>query len=110
MIADLNASFKALVLERGELDPSQVAVTFEKPSGGASEPPKEAGVNFHLYDIRENLELRGSEWDTEMEGTRRVRVKRRPLRMDLKYSITCWAKTADAEHQLLWHVLETLFR
>ena len=110
MIADLNASFKALLLGRGELDPSQVAVTFEKPSGGGTAPPMDAGINFHLYDIRENPELRESQWDTEMEGTRRVRVKRRPLRMDLRYSITCWAKSAEAEHQLLWHVLETLFR
>ena len=110
MLADLNESFRRLLIEKGELDPAQVAVTFQKPPIDPSKPPSEAGVNFQLYDIRENLELRESQWDTEMEGSRRVRVTRRPLRMDLKYSITCWAKSAEAEHQLLWHVLETLFR
>jgi Pvc16 N-terminal domain/Carboxypeptidase regulatory-like domain len=110
MIADLNETFKHLLIERGELDPAQVVVTFQKPPAEPEKPQAETGVNFHLYDIRENLELRESQWDTEMEGSRRVRVTRRPLRMDLKYSITCWAKSAEAEHQLLWHVLETLFR
>ena len=110
MIADLNETFKHLLIDRGELDPAQVMITFQKPATEAGKPQPETGVNFHLYDIRENLELRESQWDTEMEGSRRVRVTRRPLRMDLRYSITCWAKSAEAEHQLLWHVLETLYR
>jgi len=110
MIADLNETFKRLLIERGPLDPAQVVVTFQRPPVEPGKPPAEAGVNFQLYDIRENLELRESQWDTEMDGPRRVRVTRRPLRMDLKYSITCWAKSAEAEHELLWHVLETFFR
>ena len=110
MIADLNESFRRLLIEKGELDSAQVLLTFQKPSAEPGKSSAEAGINFHLYDIRENLELRETHWDTEMEGSQRVRVTRRPLRMDLRYSITCWAQSAEAEQQLLWHVLETLFR
>jgi hypothetical protein len=40
----------------------------------------------------------------------RVSFKRRPVRIDVSYMITCWTSATEDQHRLLWQVMETFFR
>ena len=110
MIRELDETLKQLLIQKGGLDPATVDIQFKAPSQYQSAPVTRPTVNMYLYDVRENVELREMRWDTERDGNRKVRIKRLPLRMDLSYSVTCWASAAEDQHQLLWRVLETLSR
>jgi hypothetical protein len=110
MIRELDDTLKQLLIQKGGLDPAAVDIRFDAPSRDQSAAPTHPTVNLYLYDVHENVELREMRWDTEREGNRKVRIKRVPLRMDLSYSVTCWASAPEDQHQLLWRVLETLSR
>lgn len=110
MISDLDETLKQLLVQKGGLAPSFVDIRFDPPARDRSQPADHPVVHLYLYDVRENVEQREMYWDTAKEGDRRVRITRRPLRIDLSYLITCSAATVEEEHHLLWQVLETLFR
>jgi len=68
-------------------------------------------LNLFLFDLRENLRLRGAEQYTTINlpnGT--SQVKRNPIRMDLRYLMTAWVKEAEDEHLLLSTALMGLLR
>jgi hypothetical protein len=48
-------------------------------------------------------------WDEEERDSGRVQLKRRPVRIDLSYMVTCWTSVAEDQHRLLWRMLETFF-
>ncbi len=110
MITDLNETIKQLLTKRGAFDPAEVDISFEAPdrewSGSISKPT----VNVYLYDIRENLQLRGTEWTVTKDDKGIITRKKTPSRIDLSYLITVWTNDIGDEHRLLWHVLATLFR
>ncbi|MBI4790242.1 MAG: DUF4255 domain-containing protein [Chloroflexi bacterium] len=110
MIHDLDETLKQLLIQKGELDPSAVDILFDMPARDRSAPLARPSVNLNLYDVRENVEQREVYWDTTKDGDRRVRITRRPLRMDVSYLITCSAQPAQDQHRLVWRVLETFFR
>ena len=110
MIHDLDETLKQLLIQKGELDPSAVDILFDVPTRDRAAPLARPSINLNLYDIRENVEQREVYWDTAKEGERRVRITRRPLRMDVSYLVTCSANSVQDQHRLLWRVLETLFR
>lgn len=117
MIDDLDRTVEELL--RRELSPAlveQVAISFAAPD--AEFPPSSVtlpAVDLFLYDIRENLELRRTEWIVERndDGTA---TKRRPLvRVDCSYLITAWASESSTsraldEHRLLSEVMKVLIR
>lgn len=117
MIDDLDKTVEQLL--RSGLPTSivgQVGVSFAAPDSDF--PPASVNlpaIDFFLYDIRENLELRSTEWiiDRKMNGTT---VKRRaPIRVDCSYLVTAWSSEASTtrvldEHHLLSEVLKVLVR
>src|SRR2546425_13010782 len=101
MFADLDETIRQLLIRFVPLDLTEVDVSFEAPdrdwSGRLSRPT----VNCFLYDVRENLELRRTDWEVQRkngEGT----SKRLPARIDATYQITVWARAPEDEHRLLW--------
>ncbi|MHB9032850.1 MAG: Pvc16 family protein [Anaerolineae bacterium] len=114
MIDDLDETLKQLLIQKAGLDPSEVDISFEIPtrdwatSSAATRPT----VNLYLFDMRENAKLREMYWDADAQLNEKgqVQLKRRPVRMDLSYMVTCWTTAAEDQHRLLWRVLETLFR
>jgi len=111
MFSDLDETIKAILVQAGGLDPTQIDVSFEIPnrewSGGIAKPT----LNCYLFDIRENRELRQSGMQVERNGTNGAPARRRaPLRLDLTYLITAWTRAVEDEHRLLWHALRTLMR
>lgn len=70
-------------------------------------------INFFLYDVRENRELRDREWQVERQNNGAM-LRQPPLvRVDCSYLITAWydkglSDQAQQEHQLLGEVMEVL--
>ena len=81
-------------------------ILFDTPDINFS--PKHPAVNCFLYDIRENSDLRSSEWlfDKNTDGT--AFKKRAPLWLNCNYMITAWADSIENEHRLLGEVFTTL--
>lgn len=110
MINDLDETLKQLLVQKAGLDPGEVDISFDIPTREWSTPVTRPTVNLYLYDLRENTALRETYWDDEPGDDRRINLKRRPLRIDLSYMITCWTSSAEDQHRLLWRVMETFFR
>jgi hypothetical protein len=111
LFADLDETIRQLLIKEVPLDLSEVDVSFDAPdrdwSGRLSRPT----VNCFLYDIRENLDLRATDFETmRSNGKGTSTSKRVPARIDATYQITIWARAPEDEHQLLWRVLVVLFR
>ncbi|MFO7997153.1 MAG: Pvc16 family protein [Dehalococcoidia bacterium] len=110
MISDLNESIKELLTKRGLLDPAEVDIKFEMPNRSWSASVSKPTVNIYLYDVRENHQLRGTEWIVTRDENGKATRKKNPSRVDVAYLITVWTSDIADEHRLLWHVLRTLSR
>jgi hypothetical protein len=109
VFADLDNTIRALLIRHVPLDLSEVDISFDTPdrewSGRLSRP----AINCFLYDIRENLHLRETSWSaTRNNGS--ITVRKGPLRFDVTYQVTVWARIAEDEHNLLWRTLAALAR
>jgi hypothetical protein len=85
MIDDLSQTLRSL-LSRAM---GQAQIVFDQPSEAFK--PTQTTLNVFLYDIRENLELRGSEPRVEQRTAQRVAIRRPPFRIACSYLITAWA-------------------
>jgi hypothetical protein len=110
MINDLDETLKQLLVKKAGLDPAEVDISFDIPTREWSTPVTRPTVNLYLYDLRENRQLRETYWDDETGEDGHINLKRRPLRIDMSYMITCWTSSAEDQHRLLWRVVETFFR
>lgn len=114
MFHDLDATLAALVT--AELALRNVAISFAGPDDQF--PPSSVtlpAVAFFLYDVRENVDLRTNQWETEREPNGTTTRKRPPARVDCSYLITAWPSEsapnpAQDEHHLLGEVLKVLLR
>lgn len=94
----------------------QVTISFVAPDNQF--PPTNVilpAIDLFLYDIRENRELRGSEWQMQRSETGSVVRQTPPTRVDCSYLITAWPSQntpnpAYDEHRLLGEVMRTLLR
>jgi len=110
MITDLDETVKQLLVKKGAFDPAEVDFSFDTPDREWSATISKPTVNLYLYDIRENHELRGTEWTIHKDQNGLATRKKNPNRINLSYLITVWTNDTEDEHRLLWHLLQTLFR
>ena len=116
MLQNLDSTLKSLIEEKlPENLPSylsKVTVTFNTPLSRESFEDQLPAINFFLYDVRENLELRNSAWVVERQNDGTALKKRPPARVDCSYLITAWPSDDDieTEHQLLGEVMTVLLR
>ncbi len=108
MITDLDETIKQILIKKGAFDPAEVDISFGVPNREWSASISKPTVNFYLYDIRENHELRSLDWFVEKDPNGIATRKKNPNRINLSYLITVWTNDIDDEHGLLWHVLLTL--
>lgn len=118
MIDDLDKCLERLL--RQELPESlvkQLSISFAPPDDQF--PPssvKVPAIDFFLYDVQENNDLRSNEWVEERDGKKRsYRSRRPPVRVDCSYLITAWASEASPtraqdEHRLLGEIMKVLLR
>jgi len=111
MIEDLDTVLRKLLIRELPIKNGEVEVTFDQPKREWSARLSRPTLNLFLYDIRENLKLRGSQqWLMEQNPDGTVTQRRTPARVDLHYMITAWASEPDDEHSLLTRTLMALFR
>jgi hypothetical protein len=117
MIDDLDRTLEVLL--RQELPPTlvaQVMISFATPDDQF--PPASVtlpAIDLFLYDVRENRELRSTEWLLARHSNGLVSKQRPPARVDCSYLITAWASQssttpAQDEHRLLGEVIKVLLR
>jgi hypothetical protein len=113
MIADLDETIKKLLVEDLPIKNGEIDVKFDQPKREWSAKLVKPTVNFYLYDVRENTQLRRSQFDPAGNGNAREmisRMKKAPHRIDCYYMITTWAAEPEDEHRLLTRTLMSLFR
>jgi hypothetical protein len=117
MIDDLDRTVEELL--KRELSSGlvgQVAISFAAPD--SEFPPASVtlpAVDLFLYDIRENRELRSTEWLFERRADGTMTKRRAPTRVDCSYLITAWSSESSTtraldEHRLLSEVMKVLLR
>lgn len=111
MIQDLDDTLKELLIQKLPINNTAIDVRFEMPDKEweTTLPTTKPTINLYLYDIRENHELRSNETFLTRNGALGTETKA-PVRIDLAYLITVWAKEIADEHRLLGNVLKTLLR
>ena len=111
MITDVDEALRKLLISEIEIKGNEVDIKFDQPKREWSSRVSKPTLNLFLFDLRENIRLRGAEQYTTINlpnGT--SQVKRNPVRMDLRYLMTAWVKEAEDEHLLLASALMGLLR
>lgn len=111
MIIDVDEALRKLLIREIEIKGNEVDVVFDQPKREWSSRISKPTLNLFLFDLRENLRLRGAEqYRTVTRPDGMSEVKRNPVRMDLRYLMTAWVKEAEDEHLLLSSALMGLLR
>jgi hypothetical protein len=110
VINDLDESIKQLLIKKGDLNSTEVNISFEAPSRDWATSQSKPAINIYLYDIHENHELRSYEWTVERNNNRTATKKKAPLRVAFSYLVTVWTKDVGDEHRLLGHIMAVLCR
>ena len=77
MIYDMNEALRQLLVEELPIKNGEVDIAFEQPGRQWSSQINRPTINFFLYDVRENLKLRGShQWRVEISIST-VRLRQR---------------------------------
>jgi hypothetical protein len=120
MLDDLDRTLEELL--RRELSPNfvspdaltPVTISFATPDQDFTRNVGNLpAIDLFLYDIRENLELRNSNWNVTRQNQETALKQRPPVRVDCSYLITVWAREPNAsqtEHQILGEVMRVLLR
>jgi hypothetical protein len=111
MIFDIDEALRELLKDELKIGKGEIDISFEQPKREWSSKLNKPTVNLFLYDIRENIKLRMAEdLDRIPHEAGTVTLKRKPLRVDLHYFVTSWAKEIQDEHNLLSGTLIGLLR
>jgi hypothetical protein len=111
MIAEIDNALRDLFFHEIPLRKGEVEIDFDQPKREWSSRLNKPTLNLYLFDLRENIDLRGSEqWSRKDLEDGTIALHRNPVRIDLLYLITSWAKEVVDEHQLLSQTLVMLLR
>jgi hypothetical protein len=111
VIADIDEVLRKLLVREIDIKGNEVDIAFDQPKREWSSRLSKPTINLFLFDIRQNLRLRGAEQShaqTREDGM--VEVHRNPARLDLRYLMTAWVKEAEDEHLLLSSAIMGLLR
>lgn len=109
MLLELHNTFRRLLYERGQISPQEVDIRFEAPTQGRTERLLLPTLNFFLFEVQENTELRQNAYQTRQVNGRAER-RSVPKRFDLHYMVSALSSESEDEHLLLWRALTTLGR
>ena len=111
MISDVDEVLRNLILDSLTVSRQNVDIKYDLPSRDWAARLNRPTIDLFLFDIRENLRLRGAEQARQFplpDG--KVEIRRNPVRIDLRYLLTAWTKDPEDEHLLLSDTLLTLLR
>jgi hypothetical protein len=110
MIAELDETIKQLLIKKGHIESKEIDISFDIPDREWSASLSRPTVNLYLYDVRENHNLRGTEWIIEKNGNGQAIKRKNAKRIDLSYLVTVWTHNTEDQHNLLWQIMLTLFQ
>jgi len=116
VIDDLDRTIEALLRHELPAGLADMTITFVTPDDQF--PPQSVtlpALDLFLYDVRENRDLRSTEWllDRRDDGT--AAKEPPPARVECSYLVTAWASEAtptpaEDEHRLLGEAIRALLR
>jgi hypothetical protein len=109
VLPDIARAVEQLLYERGGISSREVDIRFEPPTTEWVESLTRPTIDFFLYDVRENAELRRMDLQTT-QSNGRAKLSLPPRRIDLRYMISAITTDLDDEYRLLWRALATLMR
>jgi hypothetical protein len=99
------------VVSGGVVSGGQVEVAFDAPTREWAARRNAPTLNLYLYDIRDDLERRETQWEEVRDPAGRVTERRPPARrFRLSYMITAWTQRPEDEHRLLSACLAAFLR
>jgi hypothetical protein len=111
MISDVDNVLRELLIREIPIRKGEVEIAFDLPKREWSSQLNKPTLNLFLFDIKENLELRGSErHKAEKREDGSIAIKRNSVRVDLNYLITSWTRDVQDQHRLLSGALLALLR
>lgn len=111
MFQDLDEVLRQLLIREIPIKNGEVDITFDQPTREWVSRLSRPTLNLFLYDVRENVKMRGSQqWTIERRPDGTAVQRRTPVRVGLRYMITAWANDPNDEHNLLARALMALFR
>jgi Pvc16 N-terminal domain len=112
MIDELDEALRQLFIRELPIKNNEVDIAFDQPkrewSGRLSRPT----INIFLHDVRENVKLRQTQFQRQIERTKDGMAIQHLnfFRLDLHYVVTVWATEPEDEHRLLTRALMVLFK
>jgi hypothetical protein len=108
-ILGLHEVIARLVYEKGKLSPREVDVRFDAPKREFVQALTRPTLDFYLFDVRENTELRHSDpMSNRSNGVTTFRLP--PRRFDLRFLVSALTSQVEDEQLLLWHALAVLLK
>ena len=109
VFSDLHSVLQRLLYERGHIPAEYVDVRFEAPRRDWVAALTRPTLDFFLFDVLENTDLRQTHLETSRTTGRGIsRVP--PRRFDLCYMVSVLASVPEDEYLLLWRTLATLLK
>ncbi len=109
MLQEIHGALQRLVYEHSRLDAREIDVRFEAPTREWSQGLTLPTIDFYLFQVRENTDLRSANYTATRTGSGYVK-RFPPRRFDLFYMVSVHTSSIVDEHQVLWEVLRTLLK
>jgi uncharacterized protein DUF4255/carboxypeptidase family protein len=109
MLTDLHHSLRRLLYEEAQIPADAVDIRFDAPTREWVASLTRPTINFFLFDMQENTELRQTNVQTTRGngyGERRMP----PRRVDLRYMVSALTTVVEDEHLLLWRTMAALLK
>lgn len=106
MIADVDEALRALLMP--DADGHGAQVSFDAPTREWSAQRSKPTLDVYLYDIREDVDVRGVAWEAVKDDERTVERRQPPRFYRLSYLVTAWTAQPSDEHRMLSDALARL--
>jgi Pvc16 N-terminal domain/Carboxypeptidase regulatory-like domain len=110
MFSDVDETLRAHLIADMPIHGGEVDIEFDRPTREWSSRLSKPTLNLFLFDVRERPEFRDSGNRVAIQADGRISKQRPPLRIDLSYIVTAWAKEPADEHRILSRVLSSMYR
>ncbi len=111
MIDGLDDALREFLTLEMPIHDNEIEISFEQPRRDWAARLSRPTINMFLRDIRENSLLRSPQPALQSNNSGNIAtIGRHPVRVDLFYMVTAWAKDPVDEHRMLGRVLSALFR
>jgi hypothetical protein len=111
VIDHLDEALREFLIRELPVRENEIDISFEQPRREWSARLNRPTLNLFLREIRENVRLRSPQPGSSQSVNGNVAVlQRQPVRVDLSYMATAWAKDPLDEHRILSRLLAALFR